>query len=113
MVLHLPSGSRENNFRAGGCFSRKSRAATPHRSNYSVQEFLPDVKFKYLPLFFAGFEKGDTASSLFGHNDLKRLGDDGGGERCLTVDLAIDPDILRGISFQGNFFAAPMVNACR
>jgi hypothetical protein len=113
MVLHLPSGSRENNFRADGCFSRKSRAAAPYRSNYSVQEFLPNVKFWYLPLFYAVFEMGDIVSSLFGHNDLKRLGEDGGGERGLTVDLAIDPDVLRGICLQGNFFAAPMVNACR
>lgn len=33
MVLHFHSNSREISFRLDDCLSRKSRAATPHRSN--------------------------------------------------------------------------------
>jgi len=43
MVLHFHSGSREISFRLDDCPSRISRAATPHRSNYSLQHLVMKV----------------------------------------------------------------------
>jgi hypothetical protein len=45
MVLHLLSDSREISFRLDDCPTRKSRAATPHRSNYSIQGMSMGVKY--------------------------------------------------------------------
>ena len=43
--------------------------------------------------------------------DLERLGHGNSREGRLTTELAVDPNILGRISFQGDLFAAPVVDA--
>jgi len=45
MVLRFISDSREISFRLDDCLPRKSRVATPHRSNNSIAGFWAFVKY--------------------------------------------------------------------